>query len=919
VRRTLPASLLLLAVCAASLVAQGSTPLSIRAARRDSIVAATTVTATFTVSNARDVNVQVMPHIEVPKDWTVLTGQSPFLVSDHGAEIMVLSVAVPARAAAGAYALRAWVTSAQDPNGVMDSVVVIVPRRQAIELGLVDRPGFVVAGKSYDAGFLLRNRGNVPAVIRISSRSSMGVSTLSDTLVALGAEQSKQIRARVLTRRAVEAATDDVLELTARADTSSETGAEASARVTVVPEPDRKIEEFLRIPTEVRLRAASTDAVSPFEVLGAGRVWDGSATQMNFLFRGPTGAYSAFGERDEYRVTLTAPSWRVRGGDHVFMLSPLTGVGQPGMGAGADASFGMFRAGGHVQSFRRLPEKGSETGAFISAAPISDARVTLNVVDRVKGFSAGRVGSVAAEIQRAHIGGDIELARSAAPAGGAAGNARTARVNGMVASTAYELGHLFADTSFTGTQRGSQHDYVTVNSQATDQMSLALNASTHRTDLTRSTGTPYIERFDMGTLGATFNDRITGEVGAVTRATTVAGLRSVGQQRSLRARADQDVPFATLTLEVETGRARDAAVGNAIRAYHDVSLAARRRLWRGQAALWADSYSGGSITKGQDGTVTIGGDASTRVGASTDLILMGYATRVRGLLPQWHSQLDGQIVHTLPNGNTISLRARLIGGGNLRAADQSVAYLEYGLPLRLPVSRLRTPGRVYGRVVDAVTGRGVPGALVRLGPQAAITDAKGQVAFGGVPGGEHRVSMSQETSFADAVFVGDPTLRVDSTRAQPTTFELAIARSARLDIVVRRFASARTAVGGVSDSLVDAGALANATLMLTGDRDTLYRTTNDKGSVSFTDVPPGHWVVTVRGDAPAFTRFDPDRLELSLAPGETRALVFRLVPRKREVQIIGDGQELRPTTLEAKPGPAASPVKTGKPNDRPRR
>jgi len=280
--------------------------------------------------------------------------------------------------------------------------------------------------------------------------------------------------------------------------------------------------------------------------------------------------------------------------------------------------------------------------------------------------------------------------------------------------------------------------------------------------------------------------------------------------------------------------------------------------------------------------------------------------------------MDVLAAHTLANGNRISVRARLTGGGTLSASDQSVAYLEYGIPLRLPVSRLRTPGRVYGRVVDATSGQGVANALVRLGPQVAITDRTGAVAFGGVPGGEHRLSMSQETSFADAVFVGDPTLLVDSTRAQPTTFRLAIARSARVDVVVRRFAAARTGVAGAPDSLADAGPLPNAMLMLVSERDTLYRTTRDDGRVAFTDVPPGTWIISIRGDAPAFHRFDPDRVELRLAPGETRALEFRLVPRRREVQIIGDGQELKSETAAPRPqAPAAGATRTRRPEDTP--
>ena len=193
------------------------------------------------------------------------------------------------------------------------------------------------------------------------------------------------------------------------------------------------------------------------------------------------------------------------------------------------------------------------------------------------------------------------------------------------------------------------------------------------------------------------------------------------------------------------------------------------------------------------------------------------------------------------------------------------------MPLRLPISRLRTPGRVRGRVVDAVTGTGVPGALVRLGPQVAITDRDGEVGFGGVPVGEHRLSMSQETSFADAVFVDDPTVRVDSTQPAPTTFRLAIARGARVNIAARRYTAQRTGIAGTPDSLVDAGPLANATLVLTGGRDTLYRTTTEKGTATFTDVPPGHSVIAITGDAPAFHRFEPHRATRRLEAGPVSA------------------------------------------------
>jgi hypothetical protein len=886
--------------------------LRIRATRRDSIIARSTVTAIFVVSSQRDDGAQVMPHVEIPTDWSILTGGSPFLVGPHSTEMLMLSVVVPARAPAGAYPIRMWVTTAQNPQGVMDSVVVIVPPRRALDVGLIDRPGYVVSGKSYDAGFLVRNRGNMASVVRLAARSSLGSATMVDTLLRLEAEESRVVHARVQTPAGLQAATDDVLELAATQTEDPAQPTEASVRVTVIPEPSRKIEEYLKLPTQVHLRGASSNGVSPFEIFGRGSVRDGGRIETDFLFRGPTGEFSAFGERDEYRVELRAPHWRVRGGDQLFMLSSLTGYAQPGFGLGADATRGAITFGGFGQQFRRAPEKGSETGAFVSARPFADTRVALNFVDRAGGFLSGRMGSATAALARESYSADFELARSQNESGW--GLARSARLSGGTSIVSYDIGHQYADTTFSGSQRGSEHDYFTASTHYWEPVSFALNGSTHRTDLSRSTDVPYIERLDVGTVSATLLDRFTLELGSVARGTTIQGIAQRGRQHGLRARGDQDVRFGVVSLEVEAGRSQEP--GALWGKYTDVSVGGRRSFAHGGLGFWADTYSGGSVTKGTDGTLTLGADASMRIARTTDVTITGYSTRLRVLGAEWHSQVDAQVAHVLLNGTSITLRARMIGGGSLPSADGNIAYLEYGIPLRLPISRLRTTGRVYGTVIDAVTGLGVPGALVRLGPQVAITDKQGQVAFGGVPGGEHRVSMSQETSFADAVFIGDPTLLVDSARTQPTTFRLAIARSARVDISVRRFATVRTSVADGPDSLADAGPLANATLVLAGTRDTLYRTTTDNGKVSFTDVPPGTWVVSIRGETAAFHRFDPDRLEVTLAPGEIKELGFRLVPRKREVQLIGVGQELRPTTADPKATTPAAGTRTVKPNDK---
>lgn len=887
-----------------------SQQLGIRATRRDTIRAGATVTSAFLVSNSREDSVVATPRVETPKDWSVLMGNTPIGVGGRSSAMLMLSVAVPARVAAGVYPIRVIVTSSSDPRGAADSVLVVVPPRRALEVTLGDRPGFVVSGRNYDATWFVRNRGNLATRVRVSVKSTLGVPSGSDTTITLAAEEARELRTRVRTHAGVQSASDDVLEISARMVGDTAQPAEVSARITVVPEPTRKIEEYLRLPVQANVRAANTPGVSPFELFGTGYVRDGSPVRAEFLVRGRAGEYSPFGERDEYRLLIDAPTWRARVGDHFFMLSPLTGGLQPGVGASLEGVRGAFSAGAHGQQFRRDPAGGSEAGAFAGAS-IEGGRVQLNAVTRNGGFQPGRLVGALGSYARSFYHADVEVAQSSDAKTTAGGAARTARVGASFEQYSFDFGHSFADTSFLGAQRGSLHDYFTGNASPLELVTFSTNLSRHRTDLTRSAGVPYMERLDVGIASATALDRFTVELQGARRATEISGIAAEAKQLGARFRADQDLPFAHLSLESEIGQARES---DSTRRFTLLSLGARRGFKLGSASVWGESYSGGSIIKGLIGSSTIGGDATLRLFDATSATLVGYMTRNDLPGAGWASQVDARLVHGLRTGATVSLRARLMSGGSVASRDRSVAYVEYGTPLRFPISRLRTPGRVRGRVVDAVTGTGVPGALVRLGPQVAITDRDGEVAFGGVPGGQHRLSMSQETSFADAVFVDDPTVVVDSTQPTPTTFRLAIARGARVNIVARRYTAQRTGIAGAPDSLVDAGPLANATLVLAGQRDTLYRTTTEKGTATFTDVPPGEWVIAIRGDAPAFHRFEPDRAELTLKSGETQRHDFRLVPRRREVQMIGDGQELKSMSPDAKGQTPQGGVKVVKPD-----
>jgi hypothetical protein len=217
---------------------------------------------------------------------------------------------------------------------------------------------------------------------------------------------------------------------------------------------------------------------------------------------------------------------------------------------------------------------------------------------------------------------------------------------------------------------------------------------------------------------------------------------------------------------------------------------------------------------------------------------------------------------------------------------REVAFIEYAMPLQMPIGRARSIGRVRGRVVDQETGRGVAGTLVRLGPKAAITDADGRVAFAGLPAGEYRLAIAQQTSQSATVFTGDPTVRVDSANRSPTTFALAVERAGMVIGSVRQMVVARTGIESASDSLADAGPLNEVSLALVGVRDTVFATTDAAGAYRFAEVASGSYVLKVMTEAHAGTRWEPAEIEVTVKPAVTRQVAFRSVPRRRAVQMI---------------------------------
>ncbi|MGI9141273.1 MAG: COG1470 family protein, partial [Gemmatimonadaceae bacterium] len=581
-----------------------------------------TATMVMLVSNHSDADAEATPTITLPTGWQVVTGSASFSLKAGETDALVISVGIPGGSPAGSYPIvigsgglagaTAWQTEPE-------SVFVVVREHRSIGLVLLDKPPYAVAGENYEARLRVINRGNSTADVRMAARSSLGAARISPT-TRLEPGASKEVVVSVALRDVAGNTADEVLAVTALHAADSSAKGDAAARIAIVPRVGR-LDGFSTVSTMLRLRAAPANGgVAPFDITGGGRLSASGSSEISFSATGRSRGISRFGDRESYRLELRSTGYRARVGDHLYTLSSLTGSGQPGVGAAVEASAGLFGAGAYGQRFRSSPALGTESGAFVSvqssAAP--RARMTLNLVNRSRGPFEGRVAS--SEISLRPTSATLLDAEYAAT--GADASAYNTRFSGRLGFATLDMGHHRADTGFKGPQRGSSHDYLDLQAPVTERIRVAAFASRNSTRLT-GTDSARSNAFANTGVSATLDNRFTVELSSLERS---IGLVS-DRQRALRLHSDVSFGRLSVTADGRLGISRDSAT-QATSLLRQFSVAPRLRLGRHSLAAHIGLSDVPNGPARNEAVTTLGLDASTRVGRTTEIGISGFGSHV---------------------------------------------------------------------------------------------------------------------------------------------------------------------------------------------------------------------------------------------------------------------------------------------------
>ncbi|MBB4635441.1 NEW3 domain-containing protein [Longimicrobium terrae] len=809
------------------------------------------ITLPFRVTNVSGGSALLAGQPSLPAGWRATTGDPRELAAGE-AELRLVGVRIPASAAAGTHAVRYTVA------GSVDSVLVVVAQRRSVIVAPEGAAPMVVGGDEYAVRFRLSNRGNVAERVTLAVRGDRNITPRAETGtvdLAPGAEQVVVIRGA--TPRGGPSSLRHQVSLTAASGAPSAT---ARTMVTIVPRGGR-VRGGRRLPVELRLLTSDSLNGAGVAIAAAGPLDAAGRVRLALDARTADPAGTPYARRDEARMRLDAPGMALRLGDDFYSLSRLTEPGTYGFGGAGSVRRGWLSAGGMAVRDRRGEGRPGAAGGYLRAG--SDrARAGVNAVS-ADGRAVRWTVDAALRVNAA-LNAELEAAPAMA---NAAAPPRAGRLWGAGRMYSYELLHVRgaipapgggsrdqdaaslvlrpgAGLSLSGSVRRGRDGFW-----ITDTDSLTAFRTTRRASLAWGRRLS-LEYRDAAADTASYGDvrSVRGRIGVPIlhrnwihatyergEAVPLAGLRAtpfqIAGMQSIMALRDGTYVSATI-------QRRDGGIG----------LLANQREWSASLSANAPIMAGTWLRISADARRADGRPRDSRVTLSLERVLGGgHRVAMRGVAD---SRTDG----------------RWTRGG----------VLEYALPIGIPLPSSGTQG-VVARVVDPATEAGIPDVVVRLGDRLAVTDRNGFVGFGDVPDGEHALRVEPGAGPERVADRDLPILvAVQGGRAEPV--QVALQTAGRVTGVV-------TQVGPDSVAMP----MANVLLELTGPGGVRHARTGGDGRFDTGALRPGWWRVRVAPSSlPRHHAASAEQI-VSVQPGSSEPVRFRVFERERPVQMIQSG------------------------------
>ncbi|HXT13992.1 MAG TPA: NEW3 domain-containing protein [Gemmatimonadaceae bacterium] len=849
---------------------------------------------------------------KIPTGWQLLSAPTKLHVKAGGRAVQLVQIVVPHDAAAGDYEVLHSVRAPGLDTDLVARSTVSVRVRRNLTVTLIDQPYFAASGTTSHATFLVSNHGNIVTRVHLRISAEREISAHVDQIGELKPGESK-VSDVVFDAGELfgEQEASRHIKLIAEPDgglsSDNDTSPQAVAAVRVVARGNDAGQPWHTLPLSLdlstiqtqRYQSATNTSSLNYKLSGFGPIAEGSKTTVDFLARGPQSSSSPFGERAEYRIGLTGENFLVRAGDQLFRLTPLTEAGAFSSGLNGSVSHGSLIVGAMANRQRWFHDGSTEQAGFIGFNPSQLLSISGNVL-RGSEFD-GTLGSLyfRSVVAKRNV---FEMERAQGLFGiGSKTSATLARAAGDHGWVAFDLRHFWADSAYRGGTGDRGQDFASLAVRPTQWFRVAAQIAGNTLD------SPYnLSIFnDLRSRSHVEHDAsitldIAGLITAGVRrfyaptTPTLGDPNTNGTENSGWVRIAKSFGRLMLAGSVEQGTLTKNAeliprpfsvtrVQTALRLSSSMTVSGFVERSTGQRIFAPNAQtavSAGATASLQIHSLTLGASANAAPSSRFHVL-----PDSNWMIPGATASIDGNAALTLSGGRRLQLEVRVASSGPGRPVA-SVARLSYNVPLRLPIGRSRSTGRVVGRVYDGESHAGVANALVRVGDRMGLTDDQGFVTFGSMAPNKYPVFVDLGEYQVGGSGLANDAQEISPTPGRTTTIDLRVTRMGRvvgrIDLY-ERIESA--ALHSDSSGYRLARGLGGIVLRFMNGAEERHAITGPDGTFELHDARPGMWQLIVpTSQLPSQTFVDGDSVRvIDVSPGEQKALELKILPRQRKI------------------------------------
>ncbi len=860
------------------------------------------VTVSFRVTNTSNKSWSLEPVVTLPRGWRSLASEPPFTLSPSQSVVKLINMNIPSTSPAGSFVVTFAVKDRSSGEQLSEAkVILVVTAVRQVEIRLLEAPRFVVAGEEYLTTFLITNRGNVAYTVRFAARSGAGFRTrLDSSAFHLEARESRPLTVAVRTDSDMQEKILDLIEILCELAGDSMAVARATSAVEVIPRRARSESPYFEYPLLTRLRAVQEGGVygSQLELSGMSRLFESGKEQLEVLVRTPDiQARSILGLRDEYRLTLRGEGYEIYAGDRSFHLSPLTEFGRYAFGVGGTIDFGTLSGGGFYNETRFIRPTHKELGAFLNYKARSVGLFGLQYLRRNdEGWSdiltlRGRSSPTSLT--------DIDVEYGTSSSSGITDNAFSLRVSGREPWLAYDARYVDAGTNYRGYYRDVRFKTLALGVFPWQQLRIEAYLRDEERNRQRDTSLTFAPKDLFAQFGVAYADLISlsYRFGRQKDELLVSQFDLI--EEAVQARGGFSSASFAWILSTEFGEQRNELVGkkNPFRRY---SLFTNLRLSDdvNVNATFEYSKDRNIFSDETQERLSLSLSSWMMLTANTQVSATFFTSRTMAALVQTYRLIDVSIEHAFPWGHRLAVRARQHRFTPVTVGGDLASMIEYTVPLGVPLARVRTSASLSGTVLDAATGRGIPNVLVIVGAKVTATDREGRYRIPSLKPDTYFLHIDKATIGLDKIPVQQLPGEIILRGGEDATFDIAVTHGGTIAGTIRLMAFPEDQPDTGRVSYIEKGGHAGAVIELTNGLELQRRLSDARGNFRFTDVRPGEWKVRiVEGNLPEYHFLEKDAHDLVMKAGERIEVEFRVLPRRRRIQILQEGkvlQEIKP-------------------------